>query len=325
MAQERQRNARRTSKRRTKRSPRKAAAIGDIHLRGLREVAAALQRELARIGLTPTPAVVGLLSWRDIVPTSSEPGTSVKQHFTGRTAAVIDAAVRVEHTYQTLTGPVSALLDRLRQARAAMRSAWSLSSDHGTEITASIHNADLTRRARVAFGAEPTAAPAFDFDLANKVLLSCIHAADDLDEVIASLEARMPDVITAGFYKPRGTGCVGHFAMLLSENGRSSAEIAEILGQTPERSSLTFPETFSQKRAAVNDNAKHLVNRAKARLTPKDLRGTGGASRDVPPGEFTCVITTLNAGANQRISGYVAGRETLFEVVATAASDTGAA
>jgi len=45
--------ARQKKKRCRKNPPPKAAAIGVIHARGLRQVAAALQRELACVGLTP--------------------------------------------------------------------------------------------------------------------------------------------------------------------------------------------------------------------------------------------------------------------------------
>jgi len=139
--------------------------------------------------------------------------------------------------------------------------------------------------------------------------------------VIAALEARMSDVVATGFYAPRGAGCVGQFAMLLAENRRSSAEIAEILGHAPDRAKLRYPETHDQRRATANDNAKHRVNRAKARLTKRVCGGTDGTSHDIPPGELVCVITTLNAGANQRISGYFAGREALQEVKAADRSD----
>lgn len=188
------------------------------HVAGLHEVMAALRRELERCG-----EMLGLhdgadFSWRDIAPMPTESGAYLRREFTGTTAAVIDAAVRVQHTYDILTGPLPLLLQELRGARAAMQSAWVFASERGAKVTALIHNADMTRRARVAFGAEPSDVPAFDFDAANDALLSGIRSADDLDTLIESLEARMPDVITAGFYEPKGTGCVGHFAMLLSEN-----------------------------------------------------------------------------------------------------------
>jgi hypothetical protein len=188
-----------------------------------------------------------------------------------------------------------------------MQGVWSFATDRGAEITALIHNADVTRRSNIAFGDEPRKAGAFDFDHANACLLSCIDTANGLNAVISSLEARTPDVVAAGFYNIKGIGPVGHLAMLLRNNGLSTAEIAEILGRVPTRDALEHPEQWKDIRAVSNDGTKHLVNRAKRQLLQAVRSGTNRASSNVPPRAIECVIAQLNVSADQHISSYLAG------------------
>ena len=301
---------------------RKNATLAEHHLPGLSQVMAALRHELKRIGDHPTKHVDGRFSWRDVVPVPAEPGAQAQRQFEGRTAAVVDAAVRCEHTYDILNGPIPVFINKLQSAQAALDEACAFARDNGAEITAAIHNGDILRQSQLAFGAEPRTAPAFDFQQAEATLSACEKVAEQLRATSHSLLERLPDVFSANFYTPGGTGPVGQFAMVLREHELAPAVIAEILARIPDRSAFQYEASWKRHRAAAVGNVKRLVNRAKRKLSRAVRAGTAEAPRPVPPDAFECVIVQLNAGPNGHISGYLAARRD--HAAPTANIDSGA-
>ncbi|MEY4581492.1 MAG: hypothetical protein RL701_6195 [Pseudomonadota bacterium] len=251
------RRSRRSKHASSSRPESRTVTIAGHHVDGLQEVMAVVQRELARIGeVVSLPPAGTRFSWKNIVAVRPTAGEQTQREFVERTAAIIDAAVVVEHTYDILTGPMPEFLRRLKAARAALTDMLTLVRDRGPELTAQMHNGDITRRAKIAFGAEPQTAPPFDFTQAHKVLKTSADTAIELDTMIASLEARMPDAVVAGFYEPRGKGPLAHCAMLLSDCDLSSEEVSDALGQLPKRDAFEFEPMWRDKRACVIDGVQ---------------------------------------------------------------------
>lgn len=268
---------------------------------------AATRRELERIGDHPTVRDDGRFSWRDIVPVPAEAGMQHQRQFSGRTASIIDAAVRVEHTYDILNGPLPELIEKLRIARDALEGALSFAAQNGPNIAAAIHNGDFTRKQRVAFGAEPQRVKRFDQRSANRTMAACKEVGELISETLVGLEARMPDAVTAGLYALGSSGPVRHFAMVLKEGDRTPNEIAEYLGHLSARENFTHESSWKTHLRSAIGRTKKLANRAKHQVSRAVISGTTNASKRVPPRAIECVIVQVNAGSNQHFTGYVAG------------------
>lgn len=250
--------------------------------------------------------------WSDAVPAPEKFGEQTEQQFFGRAAAVIESAAIVEQTHAILSDPLPGFLQRLDRVQTCIREALQFARDNSTLLTIRICNGDLTRRAGIAYGAEPKTMPALDLAKANAALLNAETAADELDAMFASLAPRIPAVVDAGFYAAGATGAVGQFALLLSERNMTSEGIAQALGKVRDVSSFVHHDTWRRFRKAALDDAKHLVNRAKAKLFQADSSsGTQAVPGGVPLEAFTCVVVRKHVGTGQPISICLGGRTDL--------------